>query len=83
MAFIRCCSFGIWYFGSKGLFCVCMILFLGFYEACIEIWEWGQEWLPLGSEQRLELFKVGNDHILSGFYQTSYGCFGSRSKGEM
>ena len=25
--------------GSKGLSYVCMILFLGFYEACIEIWE--------------------------------------------
>lgn len=31
--------------------------------------------LPLGSEQRLEFFKVGNDHILSGFYQTSYKPF--------
>lgn len=43
--------------------------------------------LPLGSEQRLELLKVGNDHILSGFYQTLYELFlflmGFRSKGEV
>ena len=31
--------------GSKGLFYICMVLFLGFYEAYIQIWEWGQEWL--------------------------------------
>lgn len=42
--------------------------------------------LPLGSEQRLELFKVGNGHILSGFYQTSYELvflIGFGSKGEI
>lgn len=37
--------------------------------------ESGMTVLPVGSEQRLELFKVGNDHILSGFYQASYEPF--------
>lgn len=39
------CFLEIWYFGSKGLFYIRMILFLGFYGAYIEIWVWGQEWL--------------------------------------
>ena len=44
--------------------------------------------LPFGSEQRLKLFKVGNDHILSGFYQASCEPFfffltGFQNKGEM
>lgn len=38
--------------------------------------------LPIGSEQKLELFKVGYDHILGGFYQTSCELFRYR-KGKM
>ena len=48
----------------------------------------GMTVLPFGSEQRLKLFKVGNDHILSGFYQASCEPFfffltGFQNKGEM